>query len=175
MFLRPAGTRIMKDPHDGWVATLQHPRNPALTAPIGLRRVNLDQHLVALHGAVDLVRGNEDVFLPRSLPSIHHGGPSVRPHKSVAVPMQIEPPGGQVFARAPRAGDGFGNAPMLPVRLVQFAAGRQPGQLLQQQAPLPPAAQPQFARKLLVSGLLTGRAGNPCHQFTIGHKLRVGD
>ena len=67
-----------------------------------------------------------------------------------------------------------GNAPLLAIQLHQFAARGQPGQLLEQQAPLAPAAQAEFAHQLLVSGLLAGRAGDPRHQFTIGHRLRVG-
>ena len=167
MPLRLAGTRIVKNAHHSGVAPLQHPHDPALTAPVGLRRFYFDQHLVALHGAVDLVWRDEDVFLSRRLAHIW-------PYKSVAVPVQIEPPCGQIFARPPHAGNHPGNAPVLPVQQEEFAARRQPGKLFQQQAPLPPAAQSQFAHKLLVSGLLTGRAGNPCQQFTIGHTLRVG-
>ncbi len=82
--------------------------------------------------------------------------------------MQIEPPGGQIVARAAR---GSGNAPVLAIQLDQLAARGQPGQLLQQQTPLASAAQAQFAHQLLVSGLAAGRAGNPRHQFPIGHSL----
>ena len=81
--------------------------------------------------------------------------------------MQIEPPGGQVVARAARQRPG--NAPVLAVQLGQLAAHGQPRQLLQQQTPLSPAAQAQFAHQLLVSGFAAGGAGNPRHQFTIGH------
>ena len=87
--------------------------------------------------------------------------------------MQIEPPGGQIVARAARA-KRPGNAPVLAVQLDQLAAHGQPRQLLQQQTPLPSAAQRQLAHQLLVSGLPAGRAGNPRQQFLVGHSLRVG-
>ena len=59
---------------------------------------------------------------------------------------------------------------MLAIQLDQFAAGSQPCQLFQQQTPLPPAAKAKFANQLLVSGFLSGGAGNPHHQFTFGHR-----
>jgi hypothetical protein len=76
--------------------------------------------------------------------------------------MQVEPPGGQDCRAPPKW---LGNAPVLAVQLGQRAARGQPRQLLQQQTPLPPAAQAQLAHQLLVSGLAAGRAGNPRHQF----------
>ena len=66
--------------------------------------------------------------------------------------MQIEAPGDEVVAATGRAR----NAPVLAVELGQIAAHGQPGKLLQQQAPLAPAAQSKLAHKLLVSGFATG-------------------
>ena len=58
--------RVMKHAHHRRIAPLQHPRNPPQPPPIGARRSQFHQHLVALHGAVDLIRRNENVVvLPR--------------------------------------------------------------------------------------------------------------
>ncbi len=48
------------------------------------------------------------------------------------------------------------------------------GELLEQQAALPAAAEAQLADQLLVSGFAAGGARNPRQQFPIGHSLRVG-
>ncbi len=150
---RPLGTRIVKGSHHGRVAPLDDAHNAAHAASVGLGRLDLHQHLVALHGAVDLVGGNKNVF--------HHTRalPRVGAHKPVAVAVQIEPPRHQVLSRSRP----LGNAPMLAVHLGQQAVFRQPGQLLQQQSPGPSAAQLQVPRQVFVSGLLTGRAGNSSH------------
>ena len=153
----------MKYANDSGVAPLEHADNPALAAAIGLRRLHFNQHLVALHGAIDLVRGNEDIFLTGGLAAIGAD-------KSEAVSMQIQAAGRQVLPGA----QGPGNAPVLSVQLGQRAAHCQAGQLLQQQTPLPSACQSKLADQLLVSGLAAGRAGYPRHQFTIGHRSRVG-
>ena len=87
--------------------------------------------------------------------------------------MQIEPAGGEIVARAGCA-KWPGNAPVLPIQLGQRAARGEAGQLLKQQAPLSPAGQSKFADQLLVSGLSAGGAGDPRHQFTIGHRTRLG-
>ena len=151
----------MKDADHGGVTALKDAHDTAHTAAIGLGRFELNQHLIALHRAVDLVGRNENVFLHfRRLARL----PCIRPDKAVAVAMQVQPPGGQIVARAaraPKAGNCPGNVPVLTVQLGQRAAHGQAGQLLQQQTPLPPAAQAQLADQLLVSGLLSGGAGNP--------------
>ena len=167
MSLRAVRTRIVKDPDHGGVAPFQHADYAAHTAAIGFRWLDLNQHLVALHGAVDLIRGNKNIFLEQFRPGSLAW---VGPHKSVAVAMQVESSGSQVIPCSNR----LGNAPVFAVQLDQFAAHGQPGQLLQQQAPLAPSAQAQLADKLLVSSLLPCGADDPRHQFTIGHKLRVG-
>ena len=96
---------------------------------------------------------------------------AIGPHKAVAVAMQIEAAGDQVVACRRRE---RGNAPVLAIQLGQLAAHGQARQLLQQQAPLAPAAEAQLAHQLLVSGFAAGGAGNARDQFAIGHRSRVG-
>src|ERR1019366_5515944 len=160
-------TRIVKCADHRGIAPLEHVRNAAHAAPIGARWLQLDQHLVALHGAIDLIGRNKNVVYhltdadlsvgapgvghTGSLPWVHRGGSSIRSHKAVAIAVQIEAAGNKVVAAAGRAR----NAPVLAIELGQVAADRQPGELLQQQAPLAPAAQAELAHKLLVSGLAT--------------------
>ena len=49
----------------------------------------------------------------------------------------------------------------------------EPGQLLEQETALAPAAEPELADQLLVSGLLAGGGSDPRHQFPIGHTPRL--
>ena len=150
----------MKGSHHRRVAPLHHARNASGAASIGARRLQLHQHLVALHRAVDLRRRNEDVLVDaRTLIGIG-------PHKAIAVAMQIEPPGHQVVA-CPRGC--ARNAPVLAVDLRQLSPCRQPLQLLQQQTPLAPSAQAQLAHQLLVACLTARRARNARYQIAIRH------
>ena len=88
---------VVKDADNGRIAALEHADDAAQAAAIGARRLHFDQHLVALHGAVDLVGRDEDiVFLARI------AWRAIGPHKAVAVAMQIEPAGGQIVARRRR-------------------------------------------------------------------------
>ena len=157
----------MEHAHHGWVAPLEDADNAPHAAAVGLGRFHLDQHLVALHGAVDLVRRNENIVLSRSLPSIG-------PHEAVAVAVQIEAAGGQIVARASRARSRLGNAPVLAVELDQRAAGGHARELLQQQTAMHSAAQRELAHQLLVAGFLAGGARNPREQFLVRHRSRVG-
>ncbi len=130
----------------------QYADNAAHAAAIGLGRLDFDEHLIALHCAIDLVGRDEDVFHVRSrLACLAR----VWAHKAVAVAMQIEASGGQVVARAARA-EWPGNAPVLAVKLHQLAADGQPGELFEEQTPFAPAAEGEFAHQLLVSGLAAG-------------------
>ena len=81
-----AGDPVVKDADDGGVAALKHADNAALAAAIGLGRLDFNQYLIALHGAVDLVGRNEDIFTPERLAGIGAD-------KAEAVAMEIEPAG----------------------------------------------------------------------------------
>ena len=167
----PVRPRIVKGADDGGVAALEDADDAAEAAAVGLGRLHLDEHLVALHGAVDLVGRNEDVLSRRrfrgDLPRAFDWA-----DKAVAVAMQVEAAGGEVVAGAAAAARLWECS---SVRGRAWPARRdgEAGQLLQQQAAFPAARQAQFAHQLLVSGFLAGRAGNPRHQFTIGHTSRV--
>ena len=155
----PARARIMKNADDGGVVPLDHADNAAKAAAIGLGRLHIDQHLVALHRAVDLVGRNKNVFAHARngrLPAEFAGRLArVGTDKTVAVAMQIEPPGGQIVARA-ACGSAAGDGPVFPVHLGQRATRRHARQLLQQQTPLAAAAEREFAHQLLVSGFAAG-------------------
>ena len=62
---------------------------------------------------------------------------------------------------------------MLAVELDELAADGKPGQLLEQEPALAPAAQAELADQLLVSGLLAGGGSDAGHQFAIGHTPRL--
>ena len=160
--MRPLRPRIMKDTHHRRIAPLQHTRDAPHPPPIGFGRFQLHQHLVTLHGAVDLVGRNKYIVVTSGLPRIG-------PDKTIAVAMQIEPPRNQILAPANR----LRNAPVLAVQLGQRAVCRHPRQLLQQQPPLSPAAKAQLAHQLLVSGLAARRARNPRRQFLVRHSFEA--
>ena len=108
----------MKDADDGGVAALEDADDAALAAAIGFGRLHFNQHLVALHGAVDLVGRNEDIFVgARTAWRLRLG-----PDKAEAVAMQVEPAGSEVVARAASAGPG--NAPVFAVQLGQLRRAR---------------------------------------------------
>jgi hypothetical protein len=156
----------VKNANDCRVAPLQHAHDAAHAASIGFGWLNLDQHLIALHGAVDLVRRNENIVVANCLLCVW-------PDKAVAIAMQVEASSGEIIARASCA-EWSGNAPVLAVEFGQRAAHSEAGELFEEQTPLPSAAQRQFAHQLLVSGLPAGRARNPRQQFLVGHSSRVG-
>ncbi len=58
------GASIVKRPDDGGVAALEDAHDAALLAAISFGRVKLDQDLIALHGCVDFVGRNENIFGP---------------------------------------------------------------------------------------------------------------
>ena len=89
--------------------------------------------------------------------------------KAVAIAVQVEAAGGKVVAGS----GGAGQAPLLAIELDELAARGKAGKLLEQQAPLAPAAQAELADQLLVSGFAAGGAGDAGHQLAIGHKARV--
>ncbi len=57
------GLCVVKYADDRGVAPLENAHNAAQAAPVGVGRLEFHQHLVALHGAVDLVGRNENIVL----------------------------------------------------------------------------------------------------------------
>ena len=57
------GAGVVKNADDGGIATLEDAGDAAETAAIGAGRSKFHEDLVALHGAVDFVGRDEDVFL----------------------------------------------------------------------------------------------------------------
>ncbi len=93
--------RVMKGADHGGVAAGQDAGNAA-EAPVrrGERgRRKLDQDLVALHGAVDLAWGDEDiVFQPARRSRVFAGLAGVGADKTVAVAMEVEAAGDEIVA-----------------------------------------------------------------------------
>ena len=163
-------SRVMKYPNNGPVVPLHHAHDASLAASVGFRRLKLHQHLVALHGSVNLVGGNEDILVHR-----HRGLPRIGPHKAEPIAMQVKPTGHQIVACAGgRPTRRFGNAPYLAVDFCELLTRGKPRKLLQQQTPLAAAAQTQFAHELFISRLASWRARNSRQQISISHSSRVG-
>ena len=116
-----------------------------------------NQHLVALHGAVHLIRRNEDIVISAGLAGF-------RPHEAKAIAMHIQTAGDEVVA-----GGGLGQRPVIAVRFNQFAARGQAVELFEQHATLSPATEAQFANQLLVAGPLAGRTFDTAEEFAVGH------
>ena len=55
------GLRIVKDADDRRIPPFENAGDAAKAAPVGTRRREFHQHLVTLHGAIDLVGRDEDV------------------------------------------------------------------------------------------------------------------
>src|SRR3954465_6515953 len=102
----PIGACVVKRANNRRIAALDNSRNPPQAASIAPRRRELHQHLVALHRAVDLIRWNKNVIIAGSLSR-------ERPHKAVAIAVQVEASGHKIVARS--AGDLAREAPHLSV------------------------------------------------------------
>ncbi len=159
-------TGVVKDADYSRIPAFENARNAAQAAPVGAWRGKFDQHLVALHGAVDFVGWNKNIVF------FHSTLASVGTHEPVAIAMQIETAGEEVIAGC--AAGLAGNAPVLAIGFDEVAASRDAGQLLQQKTPLAPAAEAEFAHQLLVSGFAAGGASDLRQQFPISHKSRLG-
>ena len=84
----------MKDADDRGISPLENAGDAAEAPPVGARRREFHQHLVALHGAVDLIGWNEHVLVfDRTLAR-------VGTDEAVAIAMQIEAAGDEIIARA---------------------------------------------------------------------------
>src|SRR5277367_4907851 len=113
----------MEDSDDGWIAASKNADNAAKLAAVGARGQQLDEHLVALHGGVDLVGRDEDVFADGSA-----GLTAVRPDETVTVAMQVEASGSEVVAGEVLAV--LAQRPVVAIELGEMTRGGQPGELL---------------------------------------------
>ncbi|SPE19890.1 hypothetical protein SBA5_250120 [Candidatus Sulfotelmatomonas gaucii] len=165
--LAAIGAGVAKRADDGGVAALEDTNDAALHTTVGLGRVALHKHLVALHGGGDFVGRDEDVFVAGWL--LGGSGPAIGADKAVAIAMQIEAAGDEVVARSSRAG----KAPLLAIDLDKLSAGGDAGQLLEKQAALAAASEPKLANQLLVTGLPACGGGNAGDEFAVGHTPRL--
>ena len=127
---------------------------------IALARQELDEHLVALHGGVDFVGRDEDVFADG-----HAALPGVGPDEAEAVAVQVEASGDEVVA----SDDGAGHRPVVAVELDESSGGGEAGEVLEQQAAFAASGQRELADELLVAGALAGRAFDAAEEFAVGH------
>src|SRR3984885_8385196 len=84
--LRMLVKRIMEYAYHGGVAPAEYSGDAPAEAAISPRWSEFYQHLIALHGAVHLVRRNEDIVIAAGLTGL-------RPHKAKAVAMYIQTAG----------------------------------------------------------------------------------
>jgi len=77
--------RVMKDPHNSWISSIQHSRNPPGSTPIPPRRGFIHQHFIALHRTIQLIRRDKEIIA-----SIHA---PIRSNKPISVPMQVQSTG----------------------------------------------------------------------------------
>jgi hypothetical protein len=126
-------------------------------AAVGAGGREFNQDLIALHGAIQLVRRNEDVVVSAGLARF-------RADKSEAVAMHIQTTGEEVAAIGC-----MGKRPMIAVGLYQLATGGHAVELFQQHAAFPASAEAQFAHQLLVPGALAGRTFNAAKEFAVSH------
>ena len=183
----PMRPRVMEDPHHRRISPVQYPRNSPRPPSISPRRRFVDENLIPLHRAVQLIRWNEKI-----ISAIHA---SVRPHKPIPIAMQIQPSRHEPVSCGPMLYRRLKavtlhplrlfrsrrrQTPLHAVRLHQLPARRNPRKLLQQQPTLAPAAQAQLANQLLIPRAMPRRAFNQPHQLTISlwigsvcHRLRA--
>ena len=70
------GPCVVKDADDGGVAAFEDAGDAAQAAAVSARRSQFHQHLVALHGAVDLVGRDENVIFSLRTPGVCSGARS---------------------------------------------------------------------------------------------------
>jgi len=133
----------VKDANHSRIPPCQHARNASRPSSIPPRKRFIDQYLIALHRAVQLVRWNKQIVVAVRA--------AVGPHKPVAIAMQVEPPRHQPVMRRPSTALGapsmhsftvhewgsrrllegrYRQRPLLLLGLHQLAAHRDPRKLL---------------------------------------------
>lgn len=167
-------TGVMKCADDGGIAAGEDAGNPAEAAAVGAGWGQLDQDLVSLHGAVDLVGRNEYVIVLRAgARYVFAGLARVGTDEAVTVAMEVEPSGDEVVAGAGAGGCRAGQGEDAADVFDEMAACDQPPKLFQQQATLAAAAEAELAHKLLVAGFRTSTAGDVGKEGVVVHKYRV--
>src|ERR1700677_2667402 len=96
--------RIMEDAYHGGVAPAEHSGDAPAVSAVGSGRSQFHQYLVALHGAVHLIRRNEDIVIAAGLAGF-------RPNETKAVAMHIQTSGDEVVP-----GGGLRQGPVIAVR-----------------------------------------------------------
>ncbi len=157
---------VMEAADDGGVIAGEDAADAAISSTVEPGRGHGDQHGIALHGAIELVRRDKDVICTRC-------GAIFGADEAKTVAVKVEFASDQVFGRGqgpefpvgfPTLGIcGFGrrDGPVVAVWLDQFTGSGKARQLFKEQAAFASAPEAQFAHKLLVTRALAGGAIDP--------------
>ena len=162
------GARVVEDADYGGVATGEDARDAAGAPAIAAWWGFVDEDLIALHGAVDFVGGDENIV------GFTVAGLSVRADEAEAVTVEVETSGDEAVAAGTLAwfsrfvcarglgGRRCGDGPTLFAVDNELFGGDKAGELVDEETALAPTAQTQLADKLLVARALCGGARDAC-------------
>jgi hypothetical protein len=176
----------VEDADHGGILARHDTGDAAGETAVATGRADLDEDLIALHGAVQFIGRNKNVFVDLAFEGFGLLG-SVGADEAVAVAVEIEFAGGEVFAGLiPLAGRlaracalicrfvGSADGPDFAVELGQCSAGGEAGELLEQETAFAAAAEAELGDELLVAGAVAGGALNAAQQVLIGALVRGG-
>ena len=149
--------RVVEGADDGRIAAGEDASDASALSAVCAWWGKFNEDLIALHGAVDFVGRDEDVFFSGR-------GSGVWSDEAEAIAMDVEAAGEQVVLRV-FGGDG----PVIAVGFGQFAASREAVELFEEQAAFAAAAQAQFTHELFVSGGSARSAIDTPEELVVGH------
>ena len=166
-------TGVMEDPYDRGIAASKNTQDTPRTPSVAAWRSFVHQHFIALHGAVEFVRRDEEIIV-----AVRR---AIGPNKAEAVAMHVELAGDELVAGDALCGlelgsggarslfgSGLRQGPEAGVQLYQVTAQRDAGELLQQEPARPSAAQSKLAHQLLVAGPVRWAAFDKTDDLTVG-------
>ena len=127
------GASVVEDADDGGVAAVENAGDATGAASVAASGGFVGEDLVALHGAVNLVRRDEEVVVA--------GGAAIGADEAVAFPVEVEAAGDEIIAGGSvfsgevggeglaggLFGGGGGEGPLLVINFDEFAAGSDAG------------------------------------------------
>jgi hypothetical protein len=169
---------VVEDADNGRVAASEHASDSARAAAVATAWGFVDEDLVSLHSAVQLVGWDEEVVVAV--------GALVGADEGVTVAVQIDAAGYEAVSRGAMfdrligvgargagglLGCGGREAPLFGVELDELAASGDAGELFEEETALPATTQAKFADELLVAGPMPGRAFDPADEFAVGPRI----
>jgi len=130
-------------------------------------REEFDEHLVALHGGVDFVGRDEDVFAGLDGRSGGAALASFGADEAVAVAVEVESSGGEIVAGGVLSV--LAKGPVVAVELGEVAGGGEAGELLDEQAAVAASGKRKLANELLIAGALAGGAFDAAKKLAVSH------